>query len=799
MMNGVHLNWDPWGENGVETSTQGSNGGAQLLDTTPGSSNGLNDAALVVGRTFSDVEAGIHITPVAKNATTPPSMDVRVTLGNDTANTAPTLALAASATSVATGVSIDLTATAVDAESDTLAYYWNFDDSTVNPTNAATVSKSWSTAGVYAVQCTVSDMRGGWTRKTVLITVGTPTTFNISGTVTDGVNPVRDVTIHSGTVSNTSGKAVTDSDGNYTITRLAAGSYTLTAVLDALTFTPGFTNPVVVGPSVTGMNFTSGTPDGVVKVEAIDASGNEAGPDPIAFRLTRTGSTAAALTVTALVSGTAAVTSDFTWSPAPVAVSPFQTWVIPIGASTLDITATVVNDATTEGPELLTLGIVPTGGVMVGTPQTATATITDNETALPTLTLFATDPDASEGDSADTAEFELRRLGSLTGELTVNISYSSGTGFATAGIDFTSAGATVTMPDGVAAQRFTMATLQDTLIEGLENLRVTLATGTGYRPGSATIATAKIADDDIHAISITASDATANETAGDAGAFTITRTGDTTAALKVDYVIGGTATLGVDFQTLAGFAIIPEGQASVTVPVQPIDDTLGESAQTVILYLRSDTLYTTVSPFSATVTINDNDGSYASVVATDGVASEPTSDTGVYKFTVRGSSGTKAVKFSLGGTAVLGTDYTVTGATMTGTNGSINVTANNTANLTITPVNDTALEDTESVIVTITADAAYTIDPLENASTLILRDNDNTQSVNIANTPDRAAESASTAKFWVSRNGSTTAALAVDYAVSGTAVEGVDYTLSSASPVTIPAASAGVYIHGHRY
>jgi len=270
-------------------------------------------------------------------------MDVRVTLGDDAANTAPTLALAASATSVATGVSINLTATAEDAESDPLAYYWNFERHRSIPQVPPPCRNPGARRVCTAVQCTVSDMRGGWTRKTVLITVGTPTTFTISGTVTDGVNPLRDVVIHSGTVSNTSGKAITDSDGNYTIARLAAGSYTLTGVLDTLTFTPGFTNPVVIGPSVTGINFTSGTPDGVVKVEAIDASGNEAGPDHIAFRLTRTGSTAAALTTTVLVSGNAAVTNDYTWSPAPVAVSPFQTWIIPAGASTLDIAATVVN------------------------------------------------------------------------------------------------------------------------------------------------------------------------------------------------------------------------------------------------------------------------------------------------------------------------------------------------------------------------------------------------------------------------------------------------------------------------
>ena len=40
----------------------GGGGYRQLLDTTPGSPFGKDDAPISLGRTFSDTEAGIHIT-----------------------------------------------------------------------------------------------------------------------------------------------------------------------------------------------------------------------------------------------------------------------------------------------------------------------------------------------------------------------------------------------------------------------------------------------------------------------------------------------------------------------------------------------------------------------------------------------------------------------------------------------------------------------------------------------------------------------------------------------------------------
>ena len=70
LQNGVLLLWSPWAQ---------SNGGTDLLDTTPGTAGGAADAALLVGRTFEDTNAKVKIKPLALGGTTPRFMDVQVT------------------------------------------------------------------------------------------------------------------------------------------------------------------------------------------------------------------------------------------------------------------------------------------------------------------------------------------------------------------------------------------------------------------------------------------------------------------------------------------------------------------------------------------------------------------------------------------------------------------------------------------------------------------------------------------------------------------------------------------------
>ncbi|HEV2436620.1 MAG TPA: PKD domain-containing protein [Verrucomicrobiae bacterium] len=85
------------------------------------------------------------------------------------------------------------------------------------------------------------------------------------------------------------------------------------------------------------------------------------------------------------------------------------------------------------------------------------------------------------------------------------------------------------------------------------------------------------------------------------GVFSVTRSGSTSAALTVNYSLGGTAQNGVDYQTLSGTVTIPAGSSTATVVVNPLR--LLNVLQTVVLTVSPESTYTVGSPNSATVTI----------------------------------------------------------------------------------------------------------------------------------------------------------------------------------------------------
>ena len=129
-------------------------------------------------------------------------------------------------------------------------------------------------------------------------------------------------------------------------------------------------------------------------------------------------------------------------------------------------------------------------------------------------------------------------------------------------------------------------------------------------------------------VSIAATDATAGESGADqALAFTVTRSGPTTAALEVPLVASGSATSGDDFSGFLTPLTIPIGQASATLPLTVLPDALAEGAETVTLSLASSAAFTTGSPASADATIADKpeQGFYFSNIA-DPAKRAPTAD-----------------------------------------------------------------------------------------------------------------------------------------------------------------------------
>ncbi|MDD5522884.1 MAG: DUF2341 domain-containing protein [Kiritimatiellae bacterium] len=105
---------------------------------------------------------------------------------------------------------------------------------------------------------------------------------------------------------------------------------------------------------------------------------------------------------------------------------------------------------------------------------------------------------------------------------------------------------------------------------------------------------------------IQATDATASEVGPDTGTFTVYRpAAATNTAWIVNYLLEGTASNGVDYQTLNGSVIIPVGQTNATITVIPVEDLLMESDETVNVTLTSGG-YVIGPQSNAVVTIRDS-------------------------------------------------------------------------------------------------------------------------------------------------------------------------------------------------
>ncbi len=220
-------------------------------------------------------------------------------------------------------------------------------------------------------------------------------------------------------------------------------------------------------------------------------------------------------------------------------------------------------------------------------------------------------------------------------------------------------------------------------------------------------------------VTISASDSSASESGPGTGTFTLTRTGSTASSLLVNYSIGGTAISGSDYSSIGTSVSIPAGSSSATRTITPINDTAVEATETVVLTLTSGS-YTIGSPSSATVNIADNDSSpvpIVSISASDSSASESGPGTGRFTLTRTGSTASSlTVNYTIGGMAINGSDYSSIGASVSIPAGSSSATR------TITPINDTAVEATETVVLTLTS-GSYTIGS-PNSATVNIVDND---------------------------------------------------------------------------
>ena len=281
-------------------------------------------------------------------------------------------------------------------------------------------------------------------------------------------------------------------------------------------------------------------------------------------------------------------------------------------------------------------------------------------------------------------------------------------------------------------------------------------------------------------------DASASEMNRSQGSVRLRRVLAGTQAISVQYAVSGSATNGVDYELLSGNITIPSGaNTTATILVVPIDDGVFEGVETVIITVSADDCANATGPCSATVSIADNDPAPLPSVSLSGSASVNEGSAGPATAVVSRTGPTASpltVRYSVGGTAVAA-DYM-------SLSGSVIIPAGApSAGIPIQWTNDALQESNETIVLTLSNNAAYQVASPSSATLTII---DNDARVTVQASSPVTTEGAGTL-FTLTRSTVTDTALIVRFAMSGTAANGTDYSAIS-SPLTIPANATTVNV-----
>jgi hypothetical protein len=375
----------------------------------------------------------------------------------------------------------------------------------------------------------------------------------------------------------------------------------------------------------------------------------------------------------------------------------------------------------------------------------------------------------------------VNRTGGSAGGVTVH--YQSADGTATSPGDYAAVSGTLTFGAGVMSRTFTVPIVNDTLDEANETLTLSLdSPGGGGVLGALAQATLTITDNDSGGVLQIGAAAYSISEAGPVATITVTRSGGTASNVTVQYATAdGTATAGDDYTAVSGTLTFGANVMSQTFNVPILEDSLGETNETVLLAISNATGGATLGARkTATLTITENESVLQFSVALSTVAESAPKATITVK---RSGDTTTAVTvdyITADGSAVAGQDYVAT-------SGTLSFPAKATSKtFTVSILNDTAVESGEVLALSLQSPVGGVLGP-QGSAALAITDDEAQLAFSVASYSGK--EGGPAAVVTVKRVGNKTAPATVDYATSdGSATAGADYTATSGT-LTIPAGS----------
>lgn len=413
------------------------------------------------------------------------------------------------------------------------------------------------------------------------------------------------------------------------------------------------------------------------------------------------------------VSGTATAGSDYSTLTGTV--------TIPAGQTTANINVAVLNDAIAEGTESVIVTLTGFGAhnseiTLDPTPANTTATvnITDNDTD----TLTISSPTVVEGNAGvTTMTFTVTSPTAVEGGFTVAFNVANVT---TNGTDYTVVTTSPLTFTGAAGetQTITVNVNGDTIVEGTETLSVTLGTvvptGTVSAASvvSGAVGTGTITNDDTNTLTISSPTVVEGNAGTTALTFTVTSPNAVEGGFTVAFNVANVTTNGTDYTIVTSSPITFSGTAgeTQTITINVNGDTTLEPTETLTVTLGN---VVPVAPVSATSivsgavgtgTITNDDAAFVTITKINDGAESNTPTNGKFRVTLSAASPTDTVvTYSIGGTATpgAGQDYTPLSGTVTIPAGQLS------ADIDVAVLNDSIVEDTETVIVTLTGLGAH--------------------------------------------------------------------------------------------